>query len=1086
MLALFIGIGAMVYYSTRRIVDIDHLVEHTQGILVKLEALESTINEGVTSTRSYVLTGDQNNLDRVAAAKSRAAELVRTLRSLTSDDPSQQTSVQQLEPHLLSTDQYWDRAVALKKAGKPAAANETMSSSMTLQLIRDDRQLIAAMTQEENQLLDTRLHDAETSARRAIVIELLLAGAALSILALSYLFVQMDMNEKSNSLQALSRSEESYRRLVELLPDAMLVQRQGTIVFANSAYISLVGATSFEEIRGRYAFDFVHPQDREVARKRAESLSDTTPLLRAETRMIRLDGKETVVEVVLCTIMYQGEPATQVMYRDIGARRKAEETLRKSEANLTTAQRMAHLGSFEYDLANLDDPERVPLSWSDEVFRIFGYAPGQIEVTRSSFLDAVHPDDRERVRGGTAKAMREGGSYSADCRIVHPNGVERIVHAEADIVRDEATGKPVRMLGTVQDITERKHAEERIRRLAQAVEHSTEFIAMGDCEGRITFANQGLLRGLGYSEEDLIGKTFKATIMSHGGPATLGDQIRRAIFEKGGWRGETLHRRKDGTDVPVYLSMTQLKDSAGGVIGVVGIAQDITEQKKADEKFYKAFNLSPEPTLIATLSEGRYVDVNESFLRVTGYRREEVIGRTSVETKLWGNPESRGRIAGILKEQGSVRDLEIDFLTKSGERRIGLLSADLMKISGEECSLGILEDVTDRKLLEQQFHQAQKMEAIGRLSGGIAHDFNNLLGVIIGYSEVLEDRLKRNTVLRENAKEIGKAAQRAASLTRQLLAFSRQQMLEPKVVNLNAVVSDTRTMLQRLIGEDIELKGVLAPDLGHVKADKGQIEQIIMNLVVNARDAMPHGGKLILETSNVEVDEAFAREHPPVVPGRFVLLTVMDTGIGMDKETQARIFEPFFTTKEKDKGTGLGLAVVYGVVKQSDGYIWVDSELGAGTAFKIYLPRVDEPLEEASPITDAGKSSQGVETILLVEDEESLRHLTRTMLVAKNYDVLEANTGAQALEIARQFKGTIHLLLTDVVLPGMRGPELASKMALAHPEMKVLFVSGYTDYAVAANGMLEAGTFLLQKPFTRDALTRKVREVLDAKVPVKA
>jgi len=517
-----------------------------------------------------------------------------------------------------------------------------------------------------------------------------------------------------------------------------------------------------------------------------------------------------------------------------------------------------------------------------------------------------------------------------------------------------------------------------------------------------------------------------------------------------------------------------------------GIEQrKLTDDLKAEERFHKAFNASPEPITIANLTDGRYLDVNESFLRTTGYRREEVIGRTSLELKFWERHEDRARLVAMLEEQGSVRDLEITFRTKSGEQRTALDSAEIIEVAGQKCIIAFFKDITERKFLEQQLRQAQKMEAVGRLSGGIAHDFNNLLGVIIGYSELLGERVVEHASLRKNVEEIKKAGHRAADLTRQLLAFSRQQVLDPKVLDLNAIVAGLEKMLRPLIGEDIELSTALDPALGHVKADQGQIEQVIMNLVINGRDAMPEGGKLMIETASVKLDKAYACRHPPVVPGSYALLAVTDTGIGMDAKTQAHIFDPFFTTKEMGKGTGLGLATVYGVVKQSGGYIWVYSEPGKGTTFKTYLPLVEESPEPAGLRATRAEPSRGSETILLVEDEESLRVMTRTLLVQSGYHVLDADSGAQALEIAHRHEETIHLLLTDVVLPGMRGRELAERMVLFRPDLRVLLMSGYTDHAIAAQGVLDVGTFFLQKPFTRDALTREVRKVLDIKAAVK-
>jgi two-component system, cell cycle sensor histidine kinase and response regulator CckA len=395
-------------------------------------------------------------------------------------------------------------------------------------------------------------------------------------------------------------------------------------------------------------------------------------------------------------------------------------------------------------------------------------------------------------------------------------------------------------------------------------------------------------------------------------------------------------------------------------------------------------------------------------------------------------------------------------------------------------------DVSEQRQLEEKFRQAQKMEAVGRLSGGVAHDFNNLLGVIIGYAEFLQESLDPENSLRSSVDEILKAGKRAASLTRQLLAFSRQQVLDPKVLDLNVVVLDMDKMLRRLIGEDIELSTVLGPDLGRLKADQSQLEQVLLNLVVNARDAMPQGGKLLIDTQNMVMDEAFVRRYPyPVQPGPYVCLTVTDSGVGMDAETKARAFEPFFTTKEKGKGTGLGLSTVYGVVKQSGGYIDIYSTPGAGTTFKIYLPRVDDAITTDAPVGGA-TSFSGNETILLAEDESSLRTLTRNTLELCGYKVLEAKDGLEAIEVSERFKGPIDLLLTDMVMPGMGGRQLAEELTRRRPEIRLAYMSGYTGQAVGSQGPVDPGSVFLLKPFTRELLTRKIREALDRRVVTEA
>jgi PAS domain S-box-containing protein len=471
-----------------------------------------------------------------------------------------------------------------------------------------------------------------------------------------------------------------------------------------------------------------------------------------------------------------------------------------------------------------------------------------------------------------------------------------------------------------------------------------------------------------------------------------------------------------------------------------------------------------------------------SYERILGYSFEELQATPSLEQI---HPEDQPLVeesATEARQTGVGRRIEYRMRHKDGTwRTLESTVSAIVNGKGEVRRFVIVNrDITARKRLEEQFRQAQKMEAVGRLSGGIAHDFNNILGVIIGYGEILEERLEASNTLRPCADEILQAGRRAATLTRQLLAFSRQQVLAPRVLELNAVITDIQKMLRRVIGEDIELDTKLSADLGRVKADQGQIEQVILNLAVNARDAMPRGGKFTIATENTELDAIAVRRYSyPVKPGLYVLLSVSDTGTGMTSETQAHIFEPFFTTKEKGKGTGLGLATVYGVVKQSDGYIHVHSEPGAGATFKIYLPLVDQPVDPEQRRPDSKPLRGGGETILLVEDEDMLRTLTRNVLELLGYSVLEAADGKQACEISLQKNRKIDLLLTDVVMPGMNGPALASELMTARPALSVLYTSGYTGQAVG-HGVIPERSHFIPKPFTREDLARKVREALSS------
>lgn len=478
--------------------------------------------------------------------------------------------------------------------------------------------------------------------------------------------------------------------------------------------------------------------------------------------------------------------------------------------------------------------------------------------------------------------------------------------------------------------------------------------------------------------------------------------------------------------------------------------------------------------------QGRFLSVNPAMARMFGYisPAEMIDSVTDIANQIYVDPGRRADFRALIQQQGAVQNFEYQVYRKDGTMM--WVSANVRAVyehDGVARYEGTNSDITERKLLQEQLAQSQKMEAVGRLAGGVAHDFNNAIGVIVGYSALLSERVAKDEKALQFAQQINKAGQRAASLTRQLLAFSRKQLIQPTVLDLNAIVSDTEKMLGRLIGEDINTTVNLAPDLGQVKADRGQLEQVLMNLAVNARDAMPRGGKLIIETLNGDLDATAVSQHPNAKPGAYVVLSVSDTGCGMDKETQAHIFEPFFTTKPLGKGTGLGLSTVYGIVQQNNGYIWVYSEPGKGARFKIYFPKISE--EVAQPANPVGEVVGGSETILLVEDDECMRDLTLNCLTTSGYRVLTAANGEEAILVASEEVGTIHLLLTDVVMPGVSGRQLAYSLISYRPEVNLLYMSGYTADLMADQGALESSLALLEKPFTKEDLLRSVRRVLD-------
>ncbi len=547
------------------------------------------------------------------------------------------------------------------------------------------------------------------------------------------------------------------------------------------------------------------------------------------------------------------------------------------------------------------------------------------------------------------------------------------------------------------------------------------------------------------------------------------------------------------------VNSSRFSDTILGLVGMVLLfdiytvyqhfqIQGVRKQLIEREELFRLITENAADMIAVVDADGRRFYNSPSYERILGYSPRE-LGTSNAWDQI--HPEDRDKVTSAAAEThrtGVGTSLEYRMRHKNGNwRTLESRASTILKNGQVEKLVIVNRDVTERKHLEEQFRQSQKMEAVGRLSGGVAHDFNNLLGVIIGYGEIVQQGTVNESPLRSCVDEMLKAGHRAAALTRQLLAFSRQQVMDPRVMDLNVVVKDMEKMLRRLIGEDVQLKTNLDPALLRIKADQGQIEQVVMNLAVNARDAMPNGGELRLASSNFHMDREFVRRYPyPVLVGDYVLLTVTDTGVGMDAATRARVFEPFFTTKEKGKGTGLGLSTVYGVVKQSGGYIDVVSEPGAGATFKIYLPKVDVEVSTQQKPAELPESFHGTETILIVEDETSLRKLSRHLLELCGYRVIEAENGAQALNLSQQYKDTIQLLLTDVVMPGMSGRVLADQLVLCRPETRVVYMSGYTGQTVGEHGVLAEGSFFLPKPFTREALARKVREALDGSLALAA
>src|SRR6202045_4149983 len=616
---------------------------------------------------------------------------------------------------------------------------------------------------------------------------------------------------------------------------------------------------------------------------------------------------------------------------------------------------------------------------------------------------------------------------------------------------------------------------------------ATDMIAVVDMEGRRIYNSRSYQTVLGYSAEEL--RASSSLDQIHPDDR---ERVKRAAAEsRATGAGQTLEyriRHQDGTWRTLESTASVIRNAKGGPEKFVIVNRDITERKLAlealrlaDADFRSVVEDAPYG-IYRTNSEGQLFRVNPALQKILGYDDSAELLKANLEVQIFRSSMEYRRLFELLNRVDDFKDVEAEWKRKDGTPITVLCSGRrIARSDGEPVYFEMfVEDITEKRILERQLRMTGKMEAVGRLSGGIAHDFNNLLGVIIGYSQVLKRALGPESPLTEHAIEIEKAGDRAAALTRQLLAFSRQQILTPTVLNLNDLVVDMQKMLPRLIREDIAVSIALDQELCSVRADRNQIEQVIMNLAVNALDAMPEGGRLRIDTKNGRLDELYARSHPGAKPGEYACLSVTDSGTGIDSETIAHIFEPFFTTKELGKGTGLGLATVYGLEKQRGRFVWVDSEPGKGADFQVFLPRVAEVSESKVARPYLGENLRGSETILLVEDAEAIRKLAAEFLSSHGFEVLSASNAEEAVSMAAAHAGAIQLLVTDVIMPGQTGRSLAERLVASYPRIKVLYISGYTDSFIAGHGVLGADSNLLNKPFTEEALIHKVRDVLDS------
>jgi PAS domain S-box-containing protein len=893
-------------------------------------------------------------------------------------------------------------------------------------------------------------------------------------------------NDRNLSLEALAESEQRFRTLVEALPDAILVHSENKIVFINPFCLRLLNAELPEQLLGKDIGEIVHPDYLPAIKSRIEECYSTgIASLPTESVLIACDGSPVEIEAVAIPICWNGTPAIEVVARDIRRRKRAEQEVRDGQKRLELAQKAGlRIGLWDWDTVT------NTLIWSDETYRQFGYAHDVFSGRVEDALSRIHPEDRPEVEEAIGKVIAGGSEYAQQYRLVRPDGTICWIDARGVIVRDGST----HMLGIGVDITSLKKTEQSLLESEEKylflLNSAAEAIYGLDLKGNCTFCNRSCLSLLGYGiPKDLLGRNMHVLIhhtRADGTPypeteceiyVAIRDGRASHIVEEVLWRADGTSFSAECWSYPMY--------KGGEVVGAVVTFVDISDRERAEqelrqseEKYRELFEHATHGIFRSSM-DGTLLDVNPALVAMLGYNSKEELLARNLDRDIYDNPDDRRAILERVGRKGRVDGEEVNWRRKDG-KIIGIRLGGAA-VHGQNGLFShfeiIVEDVTERRSLEGQFRQAQKMEAIGLLAGGISHDFNNLLSVILGNSELLLET-PQTEAQQQYGQQIIKATQRAAQLTRQLLAFSRKQILYPAILDLNTVVHDVDQILQLLIGEAVLIVKDLDTGLGSIRADRGQLEQVFMNLATNARDAMPNGGEFTIRTVNDELGLDDMALYPYAKLGRYVRLSVSDTGEGMTDAVRSRVFEPFFTTKAEGKGTGLGLATIYGIVKQSAGYVWVSSAPGRGTTFDIYLPRVNE---KAPPLITSlevrSKSPRGTETILVLEDEEPLRRVTCEFFTAMGYNVLQAGRGNHAIAVSEQYKGSISLIVSDVVLPDMSGPSIVAKVQGFHPEAKVLYVSGYAEIPVAQQ-LIAEGAILLQKPLSRGELLGKVDEML--------
>ncbi len=910
-----------------------------------------------------------------------------------------------------------------------------------------------------------------------------------------FLTTIQDITKRKKAEEKLRESEGQYRTLVENAMDMVFkTDLNGHFTFINPAGLSAIGY-KVEEIIGKQ-YTILLPADRrdEALRFFGHQLAKGIPNTYSENPVLAKNGQEFWIgQNVQLIVEGNHVSGFQIVARDITERKRAEENLLLANERLSFAQQSARAGIWDWDILT------GKLIWSSEFFHLFGLDETQTEASFDAWRKVMHPDDRQIAETVINESISNHKQLFNEYRIILPTGDVRWIVALGNTVYDEQ-GRAIRMSGICLDETDRKHKEDDLKesegKYLTLIDKMNEgvIIAQG---GVFVLANRRLSEMLSVPAGDLKGRAFIDFVWPEDREMVMRNYRMRIA-------GEAIDDGYDfriigaqGKLTWVFLSATLIMWD--GKPATLNLVTDITERKRAEEELAKRESLLNKVFDVLPIGLW-FTDKNGTLLRGNPAGVKIWGAEPTVPMEEYGVFKARRlpsgeeiapddwALAHTINEGVTVQDelLEIDAF--DGQKRVILnYTAPVLDDKGDLLgAIVVNNDITDRKQAEEdreklhaQLSQAQKMESVGRLAGGVAHDFNNMLGVIIGHTEMALEQVDPAQPLYEDLQEIHKAANRSADLTRQLLAFARKQTISPRVLDLNDTVEGMLKMLQRLIGEDIELSWMPQAALWPVKMDPSQIDQILANLCVNARDAISDLGKVNIKTTTTTFDEDYCAEHVPFVPGDYVMLSVSDDGCGMDKETQTRLFEPFFTTKAMGKGTGLGLATVYGIVKQNNGFINVESELGQGTTFKIYLPRHVGKAEQIQQKGSAKNDAIGHETILLAEDEPTILNMTKMMLEKLGYLVLAAATPGEAIHLANQHSGEIHLLITDVVMPEMNGRDLARKLLSLYPDIRRMFMSGYTADVIAHQGVLDEGVRFIQKPFSMKDLAAKVREALD-------